>query len=140
MDFKNPVLPEHEPIFWAAVRKWQRKLNLDDWEINDYTHDTRTKRSSTNMAEIYKIEPQHRMARLRLGLDFGQTPVTPASLERLAAHELLHLRLYLPLKAAADECDIFADSVTGEEHSAIMALLNALLGPNETRSDPGRSS
>lgn len=75
--------------FDGYLAKWQAKLGLQDWRIKRAAKPA----SKANMAEV-KIFHKSRMANIYLGVDFGQnTPVSPASLESSAVHELIHVLL-----------------------------------------------
>jgi len=122
--YRNPVSDAHVAQFFEYVDKWQKLLNLSDWEIANATHTE--SRDSENRAAIFDIEPKARMARLMIGWDWGIEPVTDESLEETAIHELLHLLLYLPLEAAAEAGDENDESVEGPEHSVIRVLARLL--------------
>lgn len=120
----NPVLPEHEVLFWSYVYKWQHIFNLRDWRI---IQGLERERSYSNKADLSDVQPKHRAARLTLGKDFGREAVTAEALESLAIHELLHLLFHLMLTAAVDYQDMYSDEVSAEEHSVIITLEPLLL-------------
>jgi hypothetical protein len=101
-------------VFDGFVAKWQSILNLADWRI-----ERAGKRSAKNMAEVV-FDDGARLASYRVGVSFGDTPVTPASLESTALHEVLHVLLHDMLEADGG-------ALEGAEHRVINILEKLLL-------------
>lgn len=75
--------------FDRQLAVWQARLGLNDWRIGRALQPS----SKPNMAQVKLYHP-NRMASVFLGEDFGpNTPITPASIEYAALHELLHVLL-----------------------------------------------
>jgi hypothetical protein len=82
------ITTAHADEFEGYIRKWQALLNLQDWRI-----ERSSKLASKGaMAEVH-TSFEDRLAMYRLGRSFGESEVTPHSLESTAAHELLHVLL-----------------------------------------------
>ena len=108
------VTEAHADLFDTFIRKWLPALNLADWRV---VRDKR--RAPKTLAEVYKIEPEHRLAKYRLGADFGYcTEVTPESLEDTAVHELWHIRLAELLRYVAENGE--DEHSMGLEHAVII--------------------
>lgn len=120
----NPITPEDEAKFDFYMEKWRQKLNLADWRY------VKLAKKSTAMAEITKQETEHRLVRWKIGKDFGETKVTPTSLEKVAIHENLHVLLHTLVEAA--ENGAAAEDIMAEEHRVI-AVLESLLLSKETQ-------
>lgn len=90
-------------------------LNLADWRI------VKDDKPSTNMAEVFRFEDEHKLVRYRLGSDFGRTKVTSESLEDTAVHEMLHIRLHDLIRAVAGYGEESSE-VTKAEHEVIVVL------------------
>lgn len=114
MKTPNPVSPEDGKLFDGFVVKWQARLSLGDWRI-----ERGTKPAKNAMASVEFNEPA-RLATYRLG-DFGAEKVTPASLEKTAIHELLHVRLH-DLIATAQDRGASAEQMEAAEHAVINVL------------------
>lgn len=124
-DPKYPITPEHRTIFLAHVQKWQRLLNLMDWKIIDHTDRAKGITAVDDcLACVYEMDLSNRMVYLVLGLNDWSEPVTGERLDRLAFHELMHIRLYESYAAAAAAGDENDDTVAGPEHSVILVLEN----------------
>ena len=99
---KNLTGPEHVLKFKAYLDKWQDKLNLKDWRIEQ--HKSKAERGA--LAQVQRSYPD-RLAAWRLGTDWGAIQLTDYELESTAAHELIHVLLCelveLALKKADDE-------------------------------------
>lgn len=116
------LLSEADKIaFDAYVQKWQGKLSLADW---------RFVRSLKKTKELAQIQMWHkdRLASYRIGSDFGSAPVTPASLEATALHEVLHTFV-------AELVNQISYGITGEvldsaEHRVVNTLTTLLLKDN----------
>lgn len=114
---KNPVSDEAAEKFTAYVATWREVLSLGDWRIA-----VSERRSSRKvMAEVVKFDLEQRSATIRLGKDFGNTPVTEATLKETALHEVLHVFLYELIMTAIDEGES-TDKVGSAEHRVINVL------------------
>lgn len=116
----NPVTPEDEKKFDFFMDKWRKLLNLSDWRY------VKLAKKSTSMAEITEQITKHRLVRWKVGTDFGETPVTPATLEKTAIHENLHVLLHTLVEAAIEDKE-YSDRVVAEEHRVIAVLESQLL-------------
>ncbi len=81
------------------------------------------------MAVVDTIEPEHRLARYRVGKDWGNTPITSYALSRVALHEVLHVFLYDLIHTVTEHGKGGADCLT-QEHR-IIHTLEPLLCPPE---------
>lgn len=108
-----------------AVRRWQRILGLDAWEIH---LDTETRPSTDSAVMEVDRTRDYLVARIRLcdgwekwthervGLNPGDDDVAPArSLDRMVAHELLHLQLH--------DLDVALGSMRRQVHPDAWALI-----------------
>lgn len=121
------IQPEHRTIFWHHVHKWHQLLNLMDWKVLDFTdHPKGISMVEQDLACIFDIDPANRLAYLALGLGLTgwDQEITDERLDRLAFHELMHLRLHESYAAAAAAGDENDDTVAGPEHSVIIVLEN----------------
>lgn len=113
MKAKNLPTPADALLFDAFVAKWQGKFSLGDWRIE------RADKPAKNAMAQVEFNPGARLAVYRLG-DFGSEAVTPASLEKTAIHELLHVLLYdLIYTASGKSTD---DELEAAEHRVINVL------------------
>jgi hypothetical protein len=124
----NPVTAVHTQQFDACVIFWAEVLGLSDWRIT--VSETRSKRAV--MAEVFKIDLEQRSATIRLGTNFGATPVTERSLSELALHECLHIFLH-EFKEIV-QANVTQDDILSAEHRLINILERRLsdaspLGP-----------
>ena len=78
---------EQDAEFDAHMRKWQEILNLNDWRV-----ERNPKSAGTGAMAQVNVKLGARLAVYQTG-NWGTTPVTPASLEETAVHELLHVLL-----------------------------------------------
>lgn len=83
-------------LFEGYVLHWQNILNLRDWRIERENKPA----SKDAMAEV-GFDDCQRLAVYRLG-DFGETAITPQSLNKTALHEILHVFLRDLLVVVAD--------------------------------------
>lgn len=113
----NELTAAHCAAFDGYIVKWQKILNLCDWRIERCS-----KRSAKNMAEV-SFDPCARLAVYRIGRSFGAAPVTPATLEETALHELLHVAFYDLLNAESS-------TLEGAEHRVINMLEKLLIKGN----------
>lgn len=118
----NPVTQSGRDAFAMYVHRWQDQLNLHDWRIQPSSKPA----AKANMAEVYKLDLQARLATYRIGDDFGGTPVTEASIEDTALHEVLHVFFHELLEFARDPAANDKD-VESAEHRVIHSLVRALL-------------
>jgi hypothetical protein len=118
----NPILPEHRELFDAYMRKWQKLFNLSDWRVVKKPG----RAAKNNIAEMLEIDTTSRLARYRLGEDFGSEPVTPESLESAAIHEMSHLRLHELSEISARE-GLYNNAVLAAEHAVITVIEPLLL-------------
>ncbi len=86
---RNPVTADDREAFKTYLLLWQDRLGLQDWRV----HLAGKPATGGNMAEV-TCDHKARLANVKLGKDFGGTPVTAESLEGTALHELLHVLLY----------------------------------------------
>jgi hypothetical protein len=121
---RNPLSDADVAAFDKAIQKWKVSLNLSDWDVYKGVGEIRAKNIR---AEIYGIEPEHRIARYRVSRDFANELVTGDTLERYARHEILHLFLH-GLIRAVKKFGEDSDEVLAEEHRIIM-VLGPLLDP-----------
>lgn len=117
---KNPLSEADKALFDDEMRKWQVWLNLSNWRV------IKSDRKTNAMSEMFDWDTPNRMARYKIGDDYGVTKVTPHTIEGTAIHEMLHLLLHEPLEVACAEGE-YNDTVMGAEHSAIAVLENLLL-------------
>ena len=108
---KNVPNAEQAIVFDKFIKKWQAKLNLNDWRIERYN-----KVARDAMACI-SFDDEARLATYQLG-SFGEEKITPSSLESTALHEALHVFLHDLRKFSDDE---------GVEHQVINVLEKLLL-------------
>lgn len=118
---KNPITAEHEELFDRYLRKWQVLLSLGDWRIVKSGKPA----GRSHMAEVF-VDHEARLVTYRIGGDFGETPVTPESLESTALHELLHVRNHEMLRLAYRDTHYSSD-VQGAEHGAISVFEGLLM-------------
>jgi hypothetical protein len=121
------VTEQHAEQFRALVVFWADVLGLGDWRI--VVSDRRSSRKV--MAEVTH-DLEQRSATIRLGRDFGQTPVTQRSLSDTALHECLHIFLHELIQFARD--DDKQEDIDSAEHRVINVLERVLsnaspLGP-----------
>ncbi len=116
---KNPVTEQDCERFDQFVVKWQAILNLSDWKLS------RAKARSKDLADIFGIEPEHRLASYSVGRSFGDELVTPRRIEELALHETLHLFLH-GISYATSRYGADSDEVLAEEHRIITVLMPLL--------------
>lgn len=117
----NPVTQAHAEKFSECVEYWAGVLGLGDWRV--VVSAIRSKRAV--MAEIYKIDLEQRSATIRLGTDFGNTPVTQRSLSDLALHECTHIFLH-EFKEIV-KANVTQDDILSAEHR-IVNVLERVLG------------
>lgn len=113
----NPVTEEAAAKFAAYVATWQDILSLGDWRI------AVSERRSTRkvMAEVCKFDLGQRSATIRLGKDFGNTPVNDHTLKETALHEVLHVFFYELIETAMSEGED-TELVGSLEHRVINVL------------------
>jgi hypothetical protein len=114
----NIPTTEDAKIFHQSVLKWQTILSLGDWRI-----EKGTKPAKQAMASV-EFTDSARLAVYRLG-DFGAEKITPASLEKTALHELLHIFLHDLMMVATDPKSSDED-IEMQEHRVINLLENLL--------------
>jgi hypothetical protein len=124
---KCVVTEQHAEEFRACVVFWADVLGLGDWRIA--VSDQRSRRKV--MAEVV-CDLEQRSATMRLGNDFGRTPVTERSLSDTALHECLHILLHELIQFARD--DDKQEDIDSAEHRVINILERVLsnaspLGP-----------
>lgn len=108
---KNPVGPADASLFDGFVAKWQARLNLGNWRIE------RGARPAKNAMASVEFNDPARLATYRLG-DFGCEPITPASLEKTAIHELGHIMLHDLITVAQDR-GATPEQLEAAEHAVI---------------------
>jgi hypothetical protein len=113
----NPVPPEALGKFADYVAYWQGVLCLGDWRIN--VSATWSRRDV--MAELFRVDLEQRQATIKLGKDFGGTPVTDESLRETALHEVLHIFNH-ELIETAKVADQPEDTIRSAEHRMINVL------------------
>lgn len=118
----NPVTDDDAREFGRYLQRWRDRLNLRDWRVQ-----LQAKRDPVNVALLYKADVSHRLAKIKVGTDFGEnTPVTPYTLEHFALHEMLHL-FFTPLIEAVIAEREHNETVLGVEHAAIIVLTDLLM-------------
>lgn len=105
-------------LFAKSVKKWQQVLSLGDWRIEKGTKPAKAAMASVEFTE------SARLAVYRLG-DFGAEKITPASLDKTALHELLHIFLY-DLMCTATDPKSSDEDIEMQEHRVINLLENLL--------------
>jgi hypothetical protein len=105
-------------LFAQSVKKWQQVLSLGDWRIEKGQKPAKQAMASVEFTEAA------RLAVYRLG-DFGAEKITPASLDKTALHELLHIFLHDLMMAATDPKSSDED-IEMQEHRVINLLENLL--------------
>lgn len=113
------VTEAHAQQFSACVVYWADVLGLGDWRIT--VSDQRSRRKV--MAEVV-VDLEQRSASIKLGRDFGQTPVTQRTLSDTALHECLHIFLHEVLQFARD--DDKQEDIDSAEHRVINVLERVL--------------
>jgi hypothetical protein len=118
----NPVSAEAADKFAAYVATWREVLSLGDWRIA-----VSEKRATRKvMAEVVKFDLEQRSATIRLGKDFGNTPVTDHNLKETALHEVLHIFLHELITVAQTE-GVDRDTLGSAEHRCINVLEKLLV-------------
>ena len=112
---KNPVSADDAKVFDGFVRTWQQRLNLGDWRIER----GRKPAKGGAMATV-EFDEGARLVTYKLG-DFGAEAINPASLEKTAVHELLHVFLH-DLIAAAQDRGSTPEALETVEHRCINVL------------------
>jgi hypothetical protein len=105
-------------LFAQSVKKWQQVLSLGDWRIEKGVKPAKQAMASVEFTEAA------RLAVYRLG-DFGAEKITPASLDKTALHELLHIFLHDLMMVATDPKSSDED-IEMQEHRVINLLENLL--------------
>jgi hypothetical protein len=119
------VPPPAREAFKLYVKAWQEKLGLMDWRV----HISEKHASKTTMAEVHDCDHEARLATIRLGRDFGGTPVDEQSIEATALHELLHILMHeFKTLCQADRQDETA--INSAEHRIIHTFEHILTGSN----------
>ena len=126
---KDKLLTDaHFAAFTRYVHKWQERLNLMDWRIVVSCKPAR----STVMAEVYSIDLEARQAAIRVSRNWGiNGDTSPAGLEDVALHEVLHVLVH-EFKQFAGEDTVGADMMSAE-HRVIQVLVCNLLGKKHGR-------
>lgn len=88
--------PEDRELFGSYLNHWQARLGMKDWRI---AFDSKPASRGT-MAEVFKFDLEARTAKIRLGKDWGNEPITPENLSKTALHELLHVLFHEMLELA----------------------------------------
>lgn len=117
----HALTPDDEDAFWAALARWQGELSLTDWRI------TRSPTPSPHMAEMHRWDWKQRQVSCRLGLNWKSTPITQATIEQTAVHELLHVLLYPLIETVRGNAS--PDDIASAEH-AVINTLERLLVPD----------
>lgn len=110
------LTPEQDAEFDGYMRKWQERLNLNNWRIERSPKPGR----ACDMASV-SVSVADRLAVYRTG-KFNDR--SPHELDSTALHEAVHI-LLAPYKAAC-MANHGEDAVMGEEH-AIVVLFEKLL-------------
>lgn len=118
----NVLTPDDAEAFWNALSRWQGELSLTDWRI------TQSPLPSRYMAEMNKWDWKQRQVSCRLGLNWRSSPITPATIEQTAVHELLHVLLYPLIETVRGNAS--PDDIASAEH-AVINTLERLLVPDE---------
>ena len=122
VDGRNIVTDDEAATFMRYLRQWQAKLGLQDWRI---VLSPRPAKKGV-MAEMDKFDWRQRQVTCRLGRDWFATPVTPATLEQTAVHELLHVVFFEMMMKARDPA-ASDDELASIEHRVINLLENLLV-------------
>lgn len=112
---KNPVGADDAKAFDAFVVKWQQRLSLGAWRI-----ERGRKPSARGAMASVEFDDPARLVTYKLG-DFGAEQITPASLEKTAIHELLHVLLH-DLIATAQDRGATPEQLEAAEHAVINTL------------------
>ena len=100
-------------LFYGFVKKWQAKLSLGDWRIEQGI-----KPAKHAMASV-EFNPAARLCTYRLG-DFGAEQITEKSLEATVIHELLHVLLFDLIQTATNKHT--DEELEAAEHRVINVL------------------
>lgn len=122
----NPVTPQGRDCFDLNVRKWQDLLALNDWRIEQSSKPA----AKANMAEVNHFDLAARLATYRIGADFGGTPVTDTSVERIACHEVWHVRLHELIEVCRNPAST-EDQIASAEHAVIHAAVRICVPDDE---------
>lgn len=120
----NHLTPDDVAKFGRYLKLWQGRLGLQDWRIV-----LSPMPAKKCMAEMVNWDWQQRQVTCRVGLDWKSTPVTDATLEQTAVHELWHVVLF-PLIEAAKNNQISEADLGSIEHR-IINMIEQVLVPSE---------
>lgn len=121
---KNPISEEQAKEFEQHMAHWQNVLGLTDWRI-----ERKEQRTAQYAAVVDSLEAEHRLAKYRVGSNFGNGPVNSYTLSRVALHETLHIFLYELIEVVAKHGKDGNDCLA-QEHR-IIHILEPLLCPPE---------
>lgn len=112
---------EQADEFERQVTTWQTRLGLADWRIH-----MSPKRAQGYMALMHKFDLTQRVVECKLGNSWWPNDLNSNGLERIAAHENLHVLLHELIETAkthpADE-----DLIASVEHRVINAIVPLLV-------------
>lgn len=112
---------EQADEFERQVTAWKRRLGLNDWRVH-----MSPKRAQACMAQVDAFDLSQRSVQCRLGLAWRKSDLTPNGIERIAAHEMLHVLLYELIDAAKANSANGA-TVESVEHRVINTLVPLLV-------------
>ena len=102
--------------FQIYIKKWQDLLGLFRWRL------VLTPKKTKMMAEVeFDSDPSCRLAKLKLGSDWGNTPVDEETLEMTALHEVLHV-LFKDFKDVCTTKPHDEDAQMWHEHEIVHVL------------------
>jgi len=114
----------------ALVAKWKKRLGLRDWTVELEAVESQLVDRDNGYDGLCELFGNQRRARISIACE-----QSPANVERIIIHELLHARMY-PLeqtvKAAADQLSSPAPAIVQnrydyEEHTLIEDIVFALM-------------
>ncbi len=121
---RNPVTADDREAFKTYLLLWQDRLGLQGWRVH-----LQSKPSPAGTMANVESHHKARLANVKLGTDFGGTPVTAESLEGTALHELLHVLLYELCNQV--EIGLEGEALDSAEHRVIHVLERLLLKGSE---------
>jgi len=130
---RNRITSEHVKYFRLRMKHWQEVLNLRDWRIT--VARSRHNGSDWNVqVEDDGFSWVDRLAFYKISTHRESYAVTNAWLDKMAFHEVFHLRLHdlkIQVEAYADEeAGLDHPDVISAEHAIINPLLNLII-PSE---------
>ena len=105
---------DQKALFIHCVEQYANILNLRDWRI-----EVSNKSAAKGCMADVDVQPDDRLATIRIGKDWGPKEITDKVIRETACHEVLHIFLR-PLIDAA--CSRDQSAIDGIEHSTIVLL------------------